>query len=78
MTTMLKDNFSGHSFPTVRTAIVPDHGHEILRCCPRVRKVICNYGDGSKLVTAIAKCCKEVEVVEGINADKNILKRAFA
>ncbi|KAF9444616.1 hypothetical protein P691DRAFT_807122 [Macrolepiota fuliginosa MF-IS2] len=75
MTTMLKSHFENHTFPAVRTIIVPDHGHEILRCCTEVRKVVCNDGNGSKLVTAIAKCCPKVEVVEGIDADKNILKR---
>lgn len=75
MTTMLKDHFEGHTFPAIQTVIVPDHSHQILRCCIGARKVVCNYGDGSKLVTAIAKRCPKVDVVEGIDADKNIVKR---
>lgn len=75
MTGILKTHFDGHRFPNVRSIIVPEHGHEILRCCPEVRKVICNAGNGSKVVTAIAKCCRKVEVLEGIGADENVVKR---
>jgi hypothetical protein len=71
----LKFHFEGHTFPTVRTIIVPDHGHDILRCCPEARKVVCNYGDGSRIITAIGKYCKNVEIVEDIKPDKNFLKR---
>lgn len=75
MSSMITDYFQRHTFPQIRTVIVPEQGHEILRCCPNARKVICNYGDGSKIITGLAKCCKNIEVVEGITANKNFLKR---
>jgi hypothetical protein len=58
--------FEGRPLPTVRTAILPDNAHQILRMCPEVRKVICNEGHGYELVSAIATGCKHVEVLEGI------------
>ncbi|KAJ3554440.1 hypothetical protein NP233_g12424 [Leucocoprinus birnbaumii] len=75
MSPMLKSHFEGHTFPQVRTVVIPEHGHEVMRCCPNARKVICNYGDGSKIITGMTKFLKNVEVVEGILADKNFLKR---
>ncbi len=81
MTTMLKTHFEGHHLPTIRTIILPGHAHEILRICPEVRKVVCNDGDCSKLISAIAKKCKNVEVLEGFSASssgpKSTMKRRF-
>jgi hypothetical protein len=74
---MLNSYFSNHTFPSVRTVIVPEHGQDILRCCPGARKVVCNHGDGSKIITAIGKCCKKVQAVEGIQANTNFIKRVF-
>ncbi|KAJ7686701.1 hypothetical protein B0H17DRAFT_1071613 [Mycena rosella] len=65
MTTHLKNGFANTSLPTVRKIILPSWAHEVLRCCPEVTHVICNGDDGGKLVSAIAKCCKKVEIVEG-------------
>lgn len=76
MTTILKDHFEGHTFPTIRTAVMPSHAHNILRCCPEVKTVICNYGDGSQLVSAIAKHCKKVETIEGFIIDEKMMKRS--
>ncbi len=75
MSSVLSLYFKDHSFPTVRSIIVPEHGHGILRCCPEARKVICNKGNGSKIITTMAKWCRKVEIVEGIDADKNYMKR---
>lgn len=75
MTTHLKNAFEGRSFPAIQTVILPSHAHNILRCCKEARVVICNFGDGSKLISAIAKECKNVERLEGISPDMNMLKR---
>ncbi|KAG8720875.1 hypothetical protein FRC09_008842 [Ceratobasidium sp. 395] len=60
MTTALKDAFKGSTFPSIRTVIMPNCAHEILRCCPGVESVTCNEDDGGKLVSALleAGCSK--------------------
>ncbi|KAF5370514.1 hypothetical protein D9615_010330 [Tricholomella constricta] len=75
MTTHLKNAFEGHKFPAVQTICLPDHAHNVLRSCPEVVNVICNNGDGSKLVSAIAKECKKVERLEGFRPDDKLMKR---
>ena len=75
MTSSLKSAFEGQTFPSVRTVAVPNHAHNVLRSCPEVRRVICSFGDGSTLVSAIAKECKRVEVIEGFQPDEKMMKR---
>ena len=65
MTTALKDAFHSKQYPQIRTIIVPSCAHNILRACPNVVDVTCNEDDGSKLLTAITKECKKVEVLDG-------------
>ena len=77
MSNILKEVFDGHVFPQVRTIALPSHAHNILRCCPEVRKVICiNRMDSSALVTAIAKVCKKVEEIEGFIGTENVMRSA--
>jgi len=78
MTSHLKEHFEGHRFPAVRKIILPSCAHNILRCCPEVRVVICNKYDGGKLITAISKECKKVEVLEGFIPDENMMKRQLS
>ncbi|KAG6819257.1 hypothetical protein H0H93_013701, partial [Arthromyces matolae] len=59
MTTHLKLAFEGHVLPQVRTVVLPDHAHNVLRSCPGVREVMCNYDDGGKLIGAIGALMKE-------------------
>ncbi|KAF7309008.1 hypothetical protein MKEN_01101800 [Mycena kentingensis (nom. inval.)] len=76
MTTHLKNGFDGVSIPTLQRIVLPEWAHEVLRCCPNVRHVICTAGAGGKLVTAIAKACPKVEIVEGFwISEPNLLKR---
>ncbi|KAJ6620579.1 hypothetical protein B0H10DRAFT_1791457 [Mycena sp. CBHHK59/15] len=75
MTTHLKNGFAGISLPNVRQLILPSWAHEILRCCPEVRHVICTADDGGKLVSAIAKCCKKVEILEGFHFDDEKVRK---
>jgi hypothetical protein len=76
ITTHLKNGFEGFSLPNVRKIILPAQAHEVLRCCPEVRHVICTGWDASKLVSAIAKCCKKVEILEGFDLNNpKIMKR---
>ncbi|KAG6856136.1 hypothetical protein H0H87_007196 [Tephrocybe sp. NHM501043] len=75
MTTHLKNAFEGHPLSQVRTVVLPDHAHNVLRSCPEVRRVICNDGDGGKLVSAIQKECKKVERLEGFKPDDKLMKR---
>jgi hypothetical protein len=78
MTTAIKNGFQGVVLPRIRTLIIPGHCHEILKCCPQVTKVWCNRSDGSKLVTVIAKYCKEVQEMRGFYAkDGNMVKSAL-
>jgi Zn-finger nucleic acid-binding protein len=75
MTTAIKEGFQGVVLPRIRTLIIPEHGHEILKCCPKVTKVWCNRGDGNRLVTVIGKYCKEVQEMRGFSGrDGNLVK----
>ncbi|EDR02172.1 uncharacterized protein LACBIDRAFT_309861 [Laccaria bicolor S238N-H82] len=75
MTSSLKSAFEGRTFPSVQTVVVPDHVHNVLRSCPEVRRVICNFGSGTALVKAIAKDCKKVEVIEDFHTDEKMMKQ---
>ncbi|KAF8646023.1 hypothetical protein AX16_007448 [Volvariella volvacea WC 439] len=75
MTSHFKDHFEGHILSTIRTVVLPSHAHNVLRCCPEARKVVCNYDDGSKLVSAIAKECRKVEEMAGFKPDQKMMKR---
>ncbi|KAG6833306.1 hypothetical protein H0H87_008938 [Tephrocybe sp. NHM501043] len=75
MTTHLKNAFEGHTIRQVQTIVLPDHAHNVLRSCPEVRSVMCNYGDGGKLVSAIQKVCKKVERLDGFKPDDKLMKR---
>ncbi|KAJ7464630.1 hypothetical protein FB451DRAFT_442814 [Mycena latifolia] len=77
MTTHLKNGFANTRLTNVRKIILPSWAHEVLRCCPEVTYVICVDGsDSSKLVSAIAKCCKKVEILEGfVWHDEKLMKR---
>ena len=72
----IKDVFQGFVFPKIRTLIIPETCYEILKCCPRVTKVWCNSGFGSKeLVTVIAEYCKEVQEMRGFDLeDEDMVK----
>ncbi|CAL1707387.1 unnamed protein product [Somion occarium] len=75
ITTPLKNAFQGNTYPQIRTIALPDCAHNILRSCPDVIEVICNEGDGGKLVTSIGAACKKVEVVQDIWPQDGIAKR---
>ncbi|KAG9082246.1 hypothetical protein FS749_007007 [Ceratobasidium sp. UAMH 11750] len=76
MTTALKEAFKGSSFPSIRTVIMPTCAHEVLRCCPGIRDVTCNYDDGQKLVSAlIAAGCTKLEVLKYVKIGPTVLKR---
>ncbi|KIM44352.1 hypothetical protein M413DRAFT_443348 [Hebeloma cylindrosporum] len=76
MANALKEAFDGHVFPGVRTISLPSHAHHILRCCPEVRKVICNIRmDASTLVSAISNSCKKVEEIQGFRGTEKVMKR---
>jgi len=75
MTTTLKEAFEGHTFPRIRNVILPSCAHNILRCCPEVRQVVCNEDDGGKLITAIRRGCKKVEGFHGIKPIPNFFNR---
>ncbi|EKM50287.1 uncharacterized protein PHACADRAFT_178866 [Phanerochaete carnosa HHB-10118-sp] len=66
MTTALKDAFEYVSLPQIRTLILPTCAHNILRACPNIVDLTCNEGDGSQLISAMAKASPNVEVVREI------------
>ena len=76
MTTAIKNSLQGVIFPKIHTLIIPEHCHEILKCCPHVTKVWCNRGSGSKLVMVIAQHCKEVQEMRDFSADERLVKSA--
>ena len=65
LTTVLKNEFEGMHYPQIRTIALPTCAHHILRACPNVVDVTCNEDDGSQLLSAMHKVCKDVEVLEG-------------
>ncbi|KAG8785220.1 hypothetical protein FRC12_017832, partial [Ceratobasidium sp. 428] len=76
MTTALKDAFKGSTFPSIRTVIMPNCAHEILRCCPGVESVTCNEDDGGKLVSALLEAgCSKLQAVRGLYPSPTTLKR---
>ncbi|THH13226.1 hypothetical protein EW146_g6967 [Bondarzewia mesenterica] len=76
MTTALKTAFEGHTYPGVRTIILPTCAHEILKCCPGVEIVICTEGGGSQIISAIVKFKQSnLTVLEGIWWDEARTKR---
>jgi len=75
MSNIFKRIFDGHVFPQVRTISLPSNAHNILRCCPEVRKIICNARmDASTVVGAISKVCRKVEEIEGFWGPENVMK----
>ena len=77
MTKAIKSALRRVVLPKIHTLIIPEHCHGILKSCPHVTKVWCNRGDGSTLVTAIGKYCKEVQEMRGFSADGNLIKSAL-
>ncbi|KIJ30610.1 hypothetical protein M422DRAFT_267863 [Sphaerobolus stellatus SS14] len=75
MTSQLKKAFEGHSFPSIKKIILPSCAHEILRCCPEVTFMRNLEEDGSKIVGAINKCCKKVEILERVEPNAAMIKR---
>ena len=55
--TEIRNGFQSVILRRIRTLIIPEHCSGILKCCPQVTKVWCNYGDGKKLVEVIRKYC---------------------
>ena len=70
----LKEGFVGIRLPQIRHLILPGYCHEIVKCCPGVAKIWCIRDDGWKLITAIAKNCKEVEELRGFQTDEKMMK----
>ena len=80
MTTAIKTAFEGHTFPSVRTVVVPSCAHEILRRCPGVEDLTCNkdVDDESKLIGALASAkCGNLKKLRGISPNKAQAKRTF-
>ena len=70
----LKEGFSGKCLPQIRNVVVPGYCHEILKCCPGIKSVWCIREDGRKLISVIAKDCKEVEELRGFRPDESMIK----
>ncbi|CAE6415824.1 unnamed protein product [Rhizoctonia solani] len=76
MTKILKHHFGGNIFPSIQTVVLPTCAHEILRCCPGIRDITCNEGDGGTLVSAMVNAgCSSLEVMNGIVAGPLQMKR---
>lgn len=71
----IKIAFGGLEFPTVETVILPTQAHHLLRCCPNVKTVMCHQGDGSQIITAMQRACRNVEVIIGIRCDRSLVER---
>ena len=78
ITTTLKNSFQHMHYPQIQKVILPSCAHNILRACPKVRQVICNQDDGSKLITTMAGACKNAESLHYIHGGGLTLKRKLA
>ncbi|KIJ30073.1 hypothetical protein M422DRAFT_36709 [Sphaerobolus stellatus SS14] len=58
----MKKAFERRNFPSIKKVILPSSAHEILRCCPEVTFVRNIEEDSSKILEAITKSRKKVEV----------------
>lgn len=76
MMTPIKVAFENKRLPQIRTIILPDCAHHLLRSCPEVRDVSCNEDGGSRLLGAIQKACRNVEVVHGFYEDMSNLSKS--
>lgn len=75
----LKVAFYDKVFPSVRSVILPDSAHDILKCCSGVREVTCNEDDGGRLITALSEgSCNQLEVLRGIHSTDTIVERMSA
>ena len=74
MATLLRDAFENVTLPQIRTIILPACAHNVLRSCPNIQDLTCNEEDGSKLVSAMAKSSRNVEVVEGVLFSESLTK----
>lgn len=78
MTTALKNAFGGTTIPQLRTLILPSCAHNILRSCPNATDVTVNEDpDGSKLISAMAKSARNVEVIDGFWITDTSAKRSY-
>ncbi|KAG8694030.1 hypothetical protein FRC08_008744 [Ceratobasidium sp. 394] len=75
MASALENAFRGSRFPSIRTVIMPNSAHEILRCCPGVESITCNNGDGSNLVSAVVEAgCNKLQVMQYVSPGLTVLK----
>lgn len=74
MTTSLKNAFEHISLPQIRAIILPSCAHNILRSCPNIQDLTCNEEDGSKLISAMTKSSRNVEVIDGIYIYEALVK----
>ena len=74
-TSLLKSSFQGKRFERLRAIILPTRAHNVLRACPNVDTVVCNKDAGGTIVTTIGRCCKYVQVLHGIRAERAIMER---
>ena len=73
----IKNGFQGVVLPKIRTLIIPEVCHEILKCCSQVTQVWCTNGDGDQLAMVIAEYCKEVREIRGFSAKKDLVESAL-
>ncbi|EUC61992.1 hypothetical protein RSOL_411830 [Rhizoctonia solani AG-3 Rhs1AP] len=72
----LKKYFEGYSFQSIQKVVLPTFAHDILRCCPKVREVICNAGEGRQVIGALVHTgCPKLEILRGIPVSSIVSKR---
>ncbi|KAI0790818.1 hypothetical protein C8Q75DRAFT_806198 [Abortiporus biennis] len=75
MTTALKNAFSNVNLSQIRTLILPNCAHNILRSCDGARNVTCNEHDGGRFLNAIHDSSIDVQSLRNIGASDALLKR---
>ncbi|KAL4250030.1 hypothetical protein ABKN59_005951 [Abortiporus biennis] len=72
-TTALKDAFEPTKLPQIRTLILPNHAHDIIRSCSQARTITCNEGDGERFLNAIDDACPNIRSLRNIDDNEALL-----
>ncbi|KAL4246280.1 hypothetical protein ABKN59_009772 [Abortiporus biennis] len=67
--------FRHNELPQIRTVILPNYVHSILRSCTGVETITCNEEDGGRFLAEIRNSCPHVRSLRNIAPNEALLKR---
>jgi len=76
MMKVLLTGFEPVSFLQIRTLVIPGNCWDVLKRCPKVKRLWSITDDGRRLLQVVGQHCKEMEELRGISTDsKKMMKR---